>query len=81
MNDVKFSNRLVKTIGKERLAEVRDVIDQIRDLIKTDYETSITRMQSDDNFISSAWAEQQARYIGEQKALKNLIELLLVKDK
>lgn len=80
MSDVKFASRLTNAIKRERLLECRDVLDSIREIIERDYQSSISAMQKEENFAYGAWSELQARYIGEQIALKNLINLLTVKD-
>jgi len=49
---------------------------RLRVLLENELEASISEMGNKDNFFMPAWSEYQANKLGEQKALRKLINLI-----
>lgn len=80
LQSLKVSARLAKNIDRERVIACRDVLDEIKAILEKEYESLISKQQADENFVHPAWSERQARNIGEQIALKNIIDLITIKE-
>lgn len=75
-----MSARLQRKLGKEVTQGIRLYLNDIIDLLQKDLQSSYANMRKDVNFENAAWANEQAMYIGEQKTLTKVIELLTVKE-
>lgn len=64
---------------KERLQHNKDLLDVFSDLVTKKLEASKNGQQAEGGYDSPAWAYKQADYIGEQRALNEVLALLQLK--
>ena len=74
-----MSSRLIRALGKEESKAIKVYLDSIVELLEKDLQSSYSNMRKDANFANTAWAYEQAMYVGEQKTLSKVIELLTIK--
>ena len=75
-----MSLRLQNKIGKDTAQEFRLILNEIIELLEKDLQSSVANMRKEANFQNAAWAYEQAMFVGEQRALTKVIELLTVKE-
>lgn len=69
--DVKQAKEL-----KAQIADARPVLQRLVKLLEDELEQSRKEMANKDNFFMPAWSEYQAHRLGEQEAIKMLIEFI-----
>ena len=71
-----MSKRLIDAVGKERISSAKDILDDIILILERDLQANISAMRKQTNYEDPAWAYKQADFIGQQRAINALIELL-----
>lgn len=61
---------------KIALKEARLVIERLKVILQEELDVSVVDMAKKDNFFMPAWPEYQASKLGEQRALRKVIELI-----
>ena len=69
-----MTSRLAKKVGKDRLLAVKDVLNDVEELLQGDLDSLYAEMTKEPD--QGDWATRQAILIGEVKSTKNLIKLI-----
>ena len=75
-----MSARLKRKFGAEAYNELKVNFDVIIEILEKDLQSSYSNMRKEANFEHPAWTFEQAAYLGEQRTLTRVIDLLTVKE-
>lgn len=70
-----------KAAVKKQIKQATPVLDRLAVLLTKDLDSSLRSMASRENFNSPAWEDKIAHYLGEQTALRSIIELINLEEK
>ena len=69
-----------KELVKRQIKEAKPVLDRLAVIIQEDLDRSIGEMSQRKHFQSS-WEYKMSHYLGEQAALRSILEYLKIEDK
>ena len=76
----KWTNGITKKEDKDdlrkRIESSKDVLDRLKVMLEIELESSVKEASSEENFSMPSWSEYQASKLGEQRALRAVIDLL-----